>query len=78
MARLRPTTNERRSYGSPEVDPGRETQPRLAQGQPRASDAITPPPRSTPSGRRSHNSSEANLVWETQSRLARDQPRAGT
>jgi hypothetical protein len=76
MTRLRPTPDRRRSHDSPEANLGRETQSRLARGQPRIGDAIT-----------AH--SRPNLGRETQSRLtrptldrrrshgSRGQPRAG-
>jgi hypothetical protein len=54
-----------------------ETQSRLAQGQPRARDAITTRSRPTPGGRRSHDSPEAIPGWETKSRLTRGQPWVG-
>jgi hypothetical protein len=49
-------------------------QSRLARGQPRPGDAVTPCPRPTPGRRHSHASSETNLGRETQSRLTRGQP----
>jgi hypothetical protein len=58
------------SHDSPEANPGRETQSRLAQDEPRTGDAVTT--RSKPTARRSHDSPEANRL--TQSRLARGQP----
>jgi hypothetical protein len=53
----------------------RETQSRLARGQPRLGDAITTCTRATHVGRRSHDSPEADLGREMPSRLARGQPR---
>jgi hypothetical protein len=67
----------RRSHGSPEANLGRETQSRLARGQPRAGDVVTTRPMLTSGGRHSHGSSEANPGRETQLRLAQGQPRAG-
>jgi hypothetical protein len=58
LGRKRP--GGRRSHVSLMVNPGRETQSRLARGQPRAGDAVTTRPRPTSGGRHSHNSSEAN------------------
>jgi hypothetical protein len=55
-----------------------ETQSRLARGQARAGEPVTPRPRPTSGGRRSHASPEANLEWEIQSRLARGQPRTSS
>jgi hypothetical protein len=59
------------------VIPGRETQSRLARGQPQAGDVITTRPRPNSGGGGIHDSPEANLGWETQSRLARGQFWAG-
>jgi hypothetical protein len=62
------------SHVSPEATLGRETQSRLAQGQPQARDEVTTRPRPTPNERRSHKSPsgrcsldslEANPRWET-------------
>jgi hypothetical protein len=41
MTRPRPTSSGRHSHDSPETNTGRETQSRLARGQPRAVDAVT-------------------------------------
>jgi hypothetical protein len=56
MTRPRPSSGERRSHDSPEANPGRETQSRLARGQPRAGDAVTTRPRPTSGGRRNQDS----------------------
>jgi hypothetical protein len=76
-ARLRPTPGGRRSQGSPEANPKRETRSGLARGHPQAGDAVTPRSRTPPGGRRGHGSPEANLGREAQVRVARGQPRAG-
>jgi hypothetical protein len=52
------------SHDSPEVGLGRETQLRVARGQPRGGDAVTARPRPTPGGRRTHGSFEATLGRE--------------
>jgi hypothetical protein len=85
MPRPRVASSRRCSHwltASPDAILGRETQSRLARGQPRAGDtvtarprplregdAVTPHPRPTSGGRRSHASPVAILGRETQSRL---------
>jgi hypothetical protein len=54
----RPTSGGRLSHDSPEVIPWRETQSRLAQGQPQAEDTVTTRPRPTLGRRRGHDSPE--------------------
>jgi hypothetical protein len=67
-------TRQPHNHDSPEGDLGRETQPPLARGQPRAGDAVTRHPRLT-SGRRTH-SRLARGHPRTHSWLARGRPRA--
>jgi hypothetical protein len=60
MTRPRPTPGRRCSHDSPEANPGREMQPRLVQGQPRAGYTVTTHSRPTLGGIRSHDSNKAN------------------
>jgi hypothetical protein len=73
-----PETNSRHSQGSPEVNPGRETQSRLTRGESQEEDAVTTRPRPTLIGRRGHDLPETNHGRETWSRLARGQPRTSS
>jgi hypothetical protein len=67
--RPRPSPGGRGSHDSPEAIPGRETQSRLARGQPRAGNAVMTRLSPTLGGRRSHDLPEAKPGWERQSRL---------
>jgi hypothetical protein len=59
-----PTSSGRRSHGMLEANLGRETQSRLARGQPRPRDVVTARTRPTPARRLSHGSFEVTLRWE--------------
>jgi hypothetical protein len=59
MTRLRSMPGGRHSHDSPETNPRRVMQSRLARGQPRARDPTTTRPRPTLGKRSSHNSPEA-------------------
>jgi hypothetical protein len=74
---LRLTPGRRSSHDSFVANPWRETQSRLARGQPRAGDLVMTRPRPTSGVRRIHDSPEANPRWETHSRPARGQPQVG-
>jgi hypothetical protein len=63
--RSRPTMDGGHNHNTPEANPGRETQSRLARGQPRAGDAVTTRPRPTPEGRPSQDSPETNPGRDT-------------
>jgi hypothetical protein len=65
--RPRPSPSGKGSHDSPKAIPKRDTQSRLARGQPWAGDAVTTHPRPTSDGRRSHDSPESFPGQEMQS-----------